>query len=113
MADLGGWRQRLAGWAGRTDAGTSHPSRIRATGRPAGRSQAERQPADVFVVGGDGAVWLTWEAGDSAWRDGLDGRMPVRVTPPGFAPPGAPLAAAKQNDNQLMCSSSAATARYG
>ena len=32
---------------------------------------------DVFVVGSTGAVWLTWEAGDSAWRDGNDGRDPV------------------------------------
>ena len=56
---------------------------------------------DVFVVGVDGAVWLTWEAGDSAWRDGNDGRDPVSVTPAGMAPSRAGVAAAKQNEGQL------------
>lgn len=46
-------------------------------------------------------MWLTWEAGDSAWRDGNDGRDPVSVTPAGMAPSRAGVAAAKQNEGQL------------
>ena len=57
---------------------------------------------DVFWVGVDGAVWMTWVKGQGAWRDGVaDHGLPVRVTPAGYAPPGAHLAAARQGDDQL------------
>jgi len=56
---------------------------------------------DAFVVGNDGAAWVTWEANDGRWRDGGPGWEPARITPTGLSIPGAPLAAAKQNDGQL------------
>ena len=56
---------------------------------------------NVFVVGTDGAIWATWTVDNGPWRDGLDGRMPAQVTAAGFAPSGAPIAAARQNDSQL------------
>jgi hypothetical protein len=57
---------------------------------------------DVFFVREDGAVWVTWERGDNAWTDGLDGRaQPAKISPASFVRQGAHLAAAKENDNQL------------
>lgn len=65
----------------------------------AARQSAEQ--LDVFVVGHDGAILCSWSVNDSPWQDGVDGRWPVRITPQDFAPPGSPLAAAMQNDEQL------------
>jgi hypothetical protein len=63
--------------------------------------QADNQ-LDAFVVGQDGAVRVTWEVADGHWADGTPGQPgPVPVTPPGFAPPGAPLAVANQGAGQL------------
>lgn len=56
---------------------------------------------DVFWVGDDGAVWVTWETGQGRWRDGLDGHGPERITPPGYARPGAHVVAARQAPDQL------------
>ena len=55
---------------------------------------------DVFVVRDDGAIWVTWGYGNQ-WTDGLLGNSPQPITPPNLTSPGAPLAAAKQGDNQL------------
>jgi hypothetical protein len=57
---------------------------------------------DVLYAGNDGALYVTWEAGDSRWTDGVNGNTsPAQITPSGVAPPGACVSAAKQNDNQL------------
>jgi hypothetical protein len=57
---------------------------------------------DVFVVGNDGAIWVTWVTGVGHWSDGTPGNAsPARITPPNFAPKGACLTAAKQTADQL------------
>jgi hypothetical protein len=57
---------------------------------------------DTFVVGRDGGLWVSWEVNNGSWTDLiLLDRGPAEITPPGLAPPGAQVAAAKQNDNQL------------
>ena len=57
---------------------------------------------DVLYAGNDGALYVTWETGDSRWTDGLNGfTPPAQITPLGVSPPGACVSAAKQNDNQL------------
>ncbi len=57
---------------------------------------------DVLYAGNDGALYVTWEAGDSRWTDGINGYTPpAQITPLGVAPLGACVSAAKQNDNQL------------
>jgi hypothetical protein len=57
--------------------------------------QKENQ-LDLFVIGSDGAIYLMFVIGlENSWSD------PIRVTPPGLFPPGAPLIAVKQNDIQL------------
>jgi hypothetical protein len=57
---------------------------------------------DLFVVRDDGAVWVTWVTGTGHWSDGTPGNAsPARITPTGYATPGACIAAARQTDNQL------------
>jgi len=55
---------------------------------------------DVFVVRADGAVWVSWGIGNS-WTDGNLGGNPQPITPKNLTAPGAPIATAKQGDNQL------------
>jgi hypothetical protein len=60
---------------------------------PAGAALAAiKQPPndqlDLFVVGNDGAIQVLWELDNGKWSE------PIALTPPGFAPPGAALAAA-------------------
>ena len=93
---LGNWR----------DGGSSPPVRVTPPGLapPGAPLVAAKQHDDqlnVFVVGYDGAVWVSWERADSAWRDGYNARVPLRVTPQQFAPPGAHLAAGQQSADQL------------
>ena len=57
---------------------------------------------DVFAVGNDGAVWVTFTVDDGPWTDGIGGRTPFRVSPAGFAPPGAPLAVATQRGGHQL-----------
>ncbi|PKV90169.1 hypothetical protein [Streptomyces sp. TLI_146] len=45
------------------------------------------QQLDAFVVGNDGALYVTWEQNNSRWAD------PVRIAGPGFAAPGVPVSA--------------------
>ena len=65
------------------------------------RQRGGRQ-LDVFTVGNDGAVWVTFTVDDGAWTDGIGGRTPFRVSPVGFAPPGAPLAVATQRGGRQL-----------
>ena len=50
---------------------------------------------NVFYLGRDGGLHVTWVTGHGVWRS------PVRITPPHLAPPGGGVAAAKQHDAQL------------
>jgi hypothetical protein len=93
----GAWRD---GRAGRMPARISPPG-VAQPGAPLSAAKQNDRQLDVFWAGNDGAIWVTWEAGDSAWRDGLDGRDPRPITPKGFAVPGSATAAAKQNSAQL------------
>ena len=71
-------------------------------GIPLACGQQGTDQLDVFFARPDGAVWVTWERGDSAWTDGVDGRpQPAQISPLQFVPPGAHLAAAKETDHQL------------
>src|SRR5579884_432332 len=70
-------------------------------GAPLATAKQSADQLDVFVVGMDGAVSVTWERGNGAWRDGQDGRAPARITPPDFCPPGSHLAVAQQSEDQL------------
>ena len=53
-------------------------------------------------MGNDGAVWVTFTVDDGPWTDGIGGRTPFRVSPAGFAPPGAPLAVATQRGGHQL-----------
>lgn len=89
---------------GRNDSAPSMitPPNYALPGKGFGRGLQGDDQLDVFFVGYDGAVWVTWERGDTPWTDGLYGRPgPARLTGPGIAPPGANLACAKLNDNEL------------
>ena len=55
---------------------------------------------DVFFVGTDGAVWVTWQQSDGWRTDGNDGRLPKQITPPLFAEAGATLTVATRNSDQ-------------
>jgi hypothetical protein len=93
-AVLGGpWTDRTLGRQGPaaiTPAGLA-PAMAHVVAAPQGNNQL-----DAFVVGNDGAIHIAWETGDGAWSLGAGG-----ITPPNFAPPGAPVAAATQGADQL------------
>jgi Domain of unknown function (DUF6259) len=56
---------------------------------------------DLFAVGANGAIWVTWEAGNGVWQNGRDNTAPAMITPPGYAVPGSSLACGQQGDDQL------------
>jgi hypothetical protein len=60
-----------------------------ATGR-----QSDHQ-LDVFFVGTDGALYVSWVIDGATWQG------PLRISRPGVAPAGAGIAAAKQSADQL------------
>jgi hypothetical protein len=60
-----------------------------ATGR-----QGEDQ-SDVFFVGANGALYVSWVVAGGNWT------VPFQITNPGVAPPGAALAVANQSTHQL------------
>lgn len=74
----------------------STPLSLTAAGfAPAGASVAAAQQTpndqlDVFVVADDGSLQLVWEVDNGQWKP------PIALSPPGFAPPGAPLVAVRQ-----------------
>lgn len=100
------WEDNNGRWA---DGGPGQPGPARITPAglaPPGSSIAlANQTAsqlDAFVVGNDGAGYVTWEINNGRWADGSPGApSPARITPLHFAPAGAGIAAIKQNDNQL------------
>jgi hypothetical protein len=58
--------------------------------------QPPYQQLEVFAVGKDGAVQGVWKERNSTWRP------PFNLTPPNFAPPGAPLAAVYYPNGQQV-----------
>lgn len=84
-----------------------NPSYLAPPGAPMAAAMQMTDQWDVFTVGRDGGVYVTWERGNGAWSDGQttggwNARpYPARITPANLAPPGAPVAAAKQGANQL------------
>jgi hypothetical protein len=60
------------------------------------------QQLDVFFVGNDGAITVTWVVGIGHWSDGSPGNhSPARITRPGTAKPGSCVAVAKLAENEL------------
>jgi hypothetical protein len=58
--------------------------------------QPLNQQLEVFVVASDGAIKGIWKANNQAWAP------PFNLTGPGFAPPGAPIAAVWQPLNEQL-----------
>jgi hypothetical protein len=93
-----------------TDGVGNHGSPVRITPAAATRvggclATAAQTPnqLDVFYVGNDGAVYVTWVVGlGGHWSDGTPGNPPpARITGPNFAMPGACVTANHQAPNQL------------
>jgi hypothetical protein len=87
--------------------GNAPPARITPLGvMPAGgclatAAQGSNQ-LDVFYVGNDGGVYVTWVVGGGHWSDGTPGNPPpARITPANVAVPGTCVAANHQTSNQL------------
>ena len=77
-----------------------YPLHDRPLAPPGAELAAVRQPPndqlDVFVIGTDGSLRMLWELDNGHWHD------PHALTGPGFAPPGAELAAAHQPPNDQL-----------
>ena len=99
VVDLGQWSD---GTPGRPSPAPITPTDFAPPGAPLAAAKQGDHQLDVFVVGDDGAVWVTWAVGPGHWSDGTPGNSePARITPTGIAPKAACLAAAHQGDNQL------------
>ena len=69
---------------------------------------------DLFAVGDDGAVWVTFTVDDGPWTAGVGGRTPFRVSPLQFAPPGRRWPWPPRTvESSWTCSPCATTARSG
>ena len=58
--------------------------------------QVDDHQLDVFFIGNDGALYVSWVIDGGIWQG------PVRISPPGIAPKGANVAAAHQVDNHQL-----------
>jgi predicted Fe-Mo cluster-binding NifX family protein len=58
--------------------------------------QTDNHQLDVFFVGNDGALYVSWVIDGSVWQG------PVAITPPGIAPKGAGVATSHQVDNHQL-----------
>jgi len=65
-----------------------------AGGSLASARQSDHQ-LDVFFIGTDGALYVSWVIDGATWQG------PVRISRPGIAPPGGGVAATNQGANQL------------
>src|SRR5262249_20900611 len=70
-----------------------NPTYLATPGAPLAAVKQLDNQLDVFVVGNDGGIYVSWVIGDGAWAG------PARITPTNLAPPGACLALAHQTDN--------------
>lgn len=78
----------------------ANPSYLSPPGSPVAVETQNGNQLDVFNVGRDGAVYLTWQ-GSGQWSDGAFGHpYPARITQ-SLTRPGAFVAAAPQTVNQL------------
>jgi hypothetical protein len=79
----------------------NNPSYLGPPGSPVATETQLGNQLDVFNVGRDGAVYVSWQIGNGDWSDGIKGRpYPARITP-SLTNPGAFVAAAHQGANQL------------
>ena len=87
--------------------GNGSPVRITPAGvMPAGGCLATAAQGsdqlDVFYVGNDGAIYVTWVVGLGHWSDGTPGNpYPARITPANFALAGSCIATEHQGAEQL------------
>jgi predicted Fe-Mo cluster-binding NifX family protein len=58
--------------------------------------QVDNHQLDVFFIGEDGGLYVSWVIDGGVWQG------PVRVSPPGVAPSGSLLATAHQTDNSQL-----------
>jgi hypothetical protein len=98
VIDTGAWRD---GGGGRDPLRVT-PVGLAPPGAPLAAIDPNPQHVDVFVVGRDGALYVTWEENNGPWRDGDAGRLPIRITQAQFFPPGAHVIATQQNDHQFV-----------
>jgi hypothetical protein len=78
------------------------PPRFAPAGSGIAAALQSNNQLDAFVVGNDGAIYVSWVAGLGHWSDGSPGNpAPAPITPPGLAPAGAPVAVANQSADQL------------
>jgi hypothetical protein len=97
--DLGPWTD---GTSGRSGPAPISPSGLAPTQAHLATAPQGPNQLDTFVVGNDGAVYVTWVVGGGHWADGTPGNPgPASITPRGLAPAGAPIATAMQGSNQL------------
>src|SRR4029450_4002173 len=107
--DGGLWVTWVVGLGHWSDGTPGHPGPARITpanfAPPGAALASAAQTAnqlDVFVVGNDGGVWVTWVVGIGHWTDGSPGNPgPARITPLNFAPPGTGITASGQVPGQL------------
>jgi len=100
------WEDSDGRW---TDGGPGQPGPVRVT--PAGLAPKgacvtavaqNSQQLDVFVVGNDGAIYVTWAVGGGHWADGTPGNFsPARITREGQAKPGSCVAAIKPDPQRM------------
>ncbi|HZD66646.1 MAG TPA: hypothetical protein VE152_11165 [Acidimicrobiales bacterium] len=83
------WVRGAGGWEGPL---TISPPGLAPPGAHLAASRQFGAPdqTDVFVVGDDGAIRVLWVRGAGRWQG------PLAISPTGFAPPGAGLAASNQ-----------------
>ncbi|HLK61116.1 MAG TPA: hypothetical protein VKU00_31430 [Chthonomonadaceae bacterium] len=79
--------------------GSSVPLRLAPPGSAVASVLRSASQEDLFVVGYDGAIWTLFVGQDSNgnWQGWS---KPIRLTSPGIAPPGSPLAAVKRQNNE-------------
>ena len=78
------------------------PQGLAPAGAPVATAKQSADQLDAFVVGNDGAIYVTWTVGLGHWSDGSPGNSPpVPITPQGLAPKGACVTAVAQNGEQL------------
>jgi hypothetical protein len=100
------WQAGSAPWtdgtSGRRGPAAITPLRLAPAHAALAAAKQGANQLDAFVIGNDGAVYVTWEVGDGHWADGTPGNPgPARITPASLAPAGASLAAAHQSPDQL------------
>ena len=85
----------VGGGAWATAPGPITPAGLAPPGACVTAAQQNANQLDAFVVGKDGAVYVTWVVGMGQWAP------PAQITPRGLAPPGSCVAVARQSASQM------------